>query len=415
MTSVEAVTERRRAAADVSAAVLLGVALVASQWSDLTAARWTLRLLPVWAVLLIMTLPAQARGRLRVPLALTAFLGWCLASHAWSADPGNSTRRLVDLVALIFVGWLTGQVLGAHGALITLARTVRYVLLVCAASLIVAPHWATAPGSDGAPGWHGPFPHKNGLGFFCAFAILTLWVAMPSGWRRRLWLGLVLILLVGSRSASPLAALAAATVLMVWQAARSRGSVRRRLAVDSAASGFLGVVGSVLLLWPDAFFAALGRDSSLTGRRAVWTAVEHWIGKRPLTGFGFGGVWEDPAPVTLALWRESQFDVFYAHNGYLDIELQVGLIGLVLLVAVLVGLVIAATRPGQPAGQWPLGVLVLLLLTAVSESAPFTGNGLLLLALLVGCLGAPVAELRRPPAGEVPSARSVPAVAVATP
>lgn len=410
MTDVQGVTVRRQAAAETSAALLLAVALVASQWSSLLAARWTLRALPVWAVLLFLALPKQSRGHLRLPLSLTAFVGWCLASHAWSSDPGNSTRRLTDVVALVVVGWLTGQVLGTRGAIRTLSRTVRYVLVVSAATLVVAPHWASAPAADGALGWHGPFPHKNGLGFFCAFAILTLWSAMPPGRGRRLWLGLALILLVGSRSASPLGALVVAAVFMVWQAARSEASVRRRLAVDSTAVGLLAALGTVALLWPNVFFAALGRDSSLTGRRAVWTAVEHWIGKRPITGFGFGGVWENPSPVTLALWRESQFDVFYAHNGYLDIWLQVGLIGLVLLVAVLVGLGVATIRPGQQGGQWPLGVLVVLLLTAISESAPFTGNGLLLLALLVGCVSAPAAELRVPPAEADAATSAVPAI-----
>jgi O-antigen ligase len=391
MTAGDAVMiERSRLPAHTSAAVLLGLAFVLSQWSDLVVARWSLRLLPVWALLLYLTVPGPVRARIRLPLALLAFLAWCLASYGWSADPGNSVRRLIDLTALVAVGWVAGSVLGGRRARNALARTVQGMLVLTAATMVIAPTWGAAPTSDGAPGWHGPFPHKNGLGFFCAFAAVTLWTTLPRGWPRRLWLGLVVVLLVGSQSASPLAALVVAASAMAWHTARSSRPVRGRLAADATAAGVLATIGLVALLWPGLLFGALGRDSSLTGRRAIWTAVEHWMGMRPLAGYGFGGVWEDPTAVTLAIWRESRFDAFYAHNGYLDIALQVGFVGLVLLVIVLVGLVVAVVRPARPAGSWPLGVLLLLLLTAISESAPFTGSGMLLLALLVAVQQTPV-------------------------
>jgi len=174
------------------------------------------------------------------------------------------------------------------------------------------------------------------------------------------------------------------------------------LAVDTGAGAALGLLGAAAMLWPDVVFRVLGRDSSLTGRRAIWTAVEHWIGERPVLGYGFGGVWDPSSPLTMAIWRESRFDAFYAHNGYLDIPLQVGVIGLVLLIAVLVGILVAAIRPVRSVGSWPLGVLVLLLLTATTESAPFSGNGLLLVALLAGVLTAPAdtrGEIRHLPDG----------------
>ena len=396
------VSVRSRLPAETSAALLLAVAFVLSQWSDFLVARWLLRLLPVWAGLLLLTMPKLRRGRLRLPLPLTAFLVWCLASFLWTFDRGNSLRHLVDLVALVSVGWVAGQVLGVAAARRTLARTVMYVVVASVLTMVLAPAWSTAPGADGAPGWHGPFPHKNGLGFFCAFAVLTLWTALPRGWSRRLWVGLGLGLLIGSRSASALGALGAAAALMAWHAARSQGSARRRLAVDTCAGAALGLLGAAAMLWPDVVFRILGRDSSLTGRRAIWTAVEHWIGERPVLGYGFGGVWDPSSPLTMAIWRESRFDAFYAHNGYLDIPLQVGVIGLVLLIAVLVGILVAAIRPVRSVGSWPLGVLVLLLLTATTESAPFSGNGLLLVALLAGVLTAPAdtrGEIRHLPDG----------------
>ncbi|MGY1840831.1 MULTISPECIES: O-antigen ligase family protein [unclassified Modestobacter] len=355
-------------------------------------------------MLLLLLLPRGERGRLRLSVPLALFGLWCLASYIWSADPQTSVRRLVDLVALLLVGWATSQVLGAAGARRVLARAVKYVLVVSVVTLVALPGWATEPGGDGAPGWHGPFPHKNGLGFFCALAAITLWSELPRGWPRRLWLGLVAVLLIGSQSASALAAGATAAVVMAWFTLRdANGSLRVRIAADTAAVSALGVLAAVAVLWPEVFFAALGRDTSLTGRRAIWTAVDTAIDERPLLGYGFGGVWGETSPVTLALWRESRFDAFYAHSGYLDIWLQVGGVGLALLVVLLIVTLRGALQArAHQAGAWPLGVMVLLLLTAITESEPFTGNGLLLIALLAGG----TSTLRRQSAG--PLGESVP-------
>jgi len=380
-------SESSRERVQRSAALLVATAFVLSQWSEFVLARWLLRALPIWVLLLLLALPTVDRARLRLSVPLAAFTLWCLSSAAWSADPGTSTRRLIDLVALTAVGWVAGQLCGPTVGR-ALARAVQCLLVVTVVTLVLLPGWATAVGVDGAPGWHGPFPHKNSLGFFCALAAVTLWTHLPPGWSRRVWLGLVLVLLFGSESASALAATAAAAVAMLWITARSRRAAgSSRLVVDSAAATLVAVAGAVALVLPGLLFTVLGRDSSLTGRRAIWTAVEHQSQSRPLVGFGFGGVWEETSPVTLALWRESRFEAFYAHNGWLDIRLQVGWTGLALLVVMLAAIAAGAVRRGGPVGAWALGVLVLLLVTSLTESAPFTGNGLLLLAVLAGCLG----------------------------
>ncbi|WP_138757899.1 O-antigen ligase family protein [Modestobacter altitudinis] len=389
MSTTEAVGLTRAAGrVERSAALLLASAFVLSQWSEFVVARWMVRALPIWVVLIVLALPQARRARLRLSVPLAAFVLWCLVSATWSADPTTTSRRLIDLVALTAVGWVAGQICGASVAA-SLARTVRYVLVATVVTLLVAPGWATAAGVDGAPGWHGLFPHKNDLGFFCALAAVTLWTQLPRGWRRRAWLVLTLVLLLGSASASALGATVAAMVVVLWSQARDRRAAGARLMVDVTAAAGAGVLTAVALVLPDLFLGLLGRDSSLTGRRAIWTAVLDQVQHRPLTGHGFGGVWELTSPVTLAIWRESRFDAFYAHNGWLDIRLQVGWVGLVLLVVVLAAIAVGAVRGGGAVGAWALGVLVLLLLTSITESSPFTGNGLLLIALLAGCLGRP--------------------------
>ncbi|MCZ2858470.1 O-antigen ligase family protein [Blastococcus sp. VKM Ac-2987] len=389
------------------------MSFLVSQWSDVAAMRWTLRLLPLAALVTILCLPAERRGRLRLPLPMLLFGGWCLLSVLWTSDQANSVRRCVDVFALLTVGWVVGQVLGLPAARHVLALAVRGVLLASVVVLVVLPDWSTTPGADGAPGWHGLFPHKNGLGFFCAVAFVTLYCDTSAGWRRRLWLALCAIVVVGSQSASALGATAAAGCVIGWHALRGeRPDDRRRLRTDVMAAAALLIAVLCIVARPGLGLELLGRDSSLTGRREIWTAVIRQIGERPIEGYGFGGVWDRASPVTLEIWRESRFEAFYAHNGYLDLPLQVGFVGLGLFLVLVVSLVLRALghRPYAEAA-WPLGLLAVLLITAFTESSPFTGEGLLLLALLGGFLTPPAVPDGRSP---LRTARRSPAVAGAS-
>jgi O-antigen ligase len=69
------------------------------------------------------------------------------------------------------------------------------------------------------------------------------------------------------------------------------------------------------------FTSSLNRDNTLTGRTEVWEDVLPAMRARPLLGYGFGSFWTDA--------RRALYLIPTAHNGYLDILLQLGEVGLV--------------------------------------------------------------------------------------
>jgi O-antigen ligase len=77
---------------------------------------------------------------------------------------------------------------------------------------------------------------------------------------------------------------------------------------------FLG--GSNLSLFNSTF----GRDETLTGRTQVWQALVPMAMGQPVLGYGFGSFW------TIA--RQELYEINFAHNGYLDILLTLGIVGL---------------------------------------------------------------------------------------
>jgi exopolysaccharide production protein ExoQ len=72
----------------------------------------------------------------------------------------------------------------------------------------------------------------------------------------------------------------------------------------------------------------------LTGRTKIWPVVRDVIATRPWLGQGWGAVWGQ-TPLHLQINRSVGFAVPHSHNGYLDVQLQVGAVGLALLILVL--------------------------------------------------------------------------------
>lgn len=78
---------------------------------------------------------------------------------------------------------------------------------------------------------------------------------------------------------------------------------------------------------------SLGRDMTLTGRTEIWREL---LAQpiNPLIGTGFQSFWQTPLAANFG--EKYYFIVNQAHNGYLEVYLQTGLIGLFLLMAVII-------------------------------------------------------------------------------
>ena len=67
--------------------------------------------------------------------------------------------------------------------------------------------------------------------------------------------------------------------------------------------------------------STVGRSETLTERTDIWAFLVPLAMKEPMIGHGFGGFWTEEMR-----WQSSS----HAHNGYLDVILDLGFVGLVL-------------------------------------------------------------------------------------
>jgi O-antigen ligase len=134
-------------------------------------------------------------------------------------------------------------------------------------------------------------------------------------------------LIVRADSMTSLSCLVMASAVMVmvsqqWVIRRPGGA----LAVVSAAVGlplFALFVNSM-----GALVHSLGRNTTLTGRTAIWKAVLA-MHTNPVIGTGFESFWLGGR--LQAVWNMSVKGIQEAHNGFIEIYLNLGWIGLLLL------------------------------------------------------------------------------------
>ena len=155
----------------------------------------------------------------------------------------------------------------------------------------------------------------------------------------------------------------------------------------------MAVAGVVILLQStfelkEKFIRLLGREPDLTSRTPIWDMLLN-LAPRPWTGAGYESFWSGPRMSDI--WMKmgtGSTGIIQAHNGYIDIYLNLGIIGLALLLG---GIAVGAWKAFQQIEtDYANGVLrILIVLVAViynyTEAAfkPLSNVFVLLLFALV--------------------------------
>lgn len=320
-------------------------------------------------------------GHLRLSWAPLLFVVWICLTVGWSVDAAASVTGALKIAIVTLLG-----VLVAHGrGFADLARVVSLAALwILGLSWIMAialPSVGTSQEMHETGALQGLFVHRNGLGYFAVLATVTFYLSgwSSSGGERRFsrWLPLLMGLasVYASQSRTAWAVCGFAAVLGVLLALVGR--MRKPLSVPLVALlAVLVGAGSVAWTMFDELVVLLGRDPTLTGRTVIWEAVLGGIASRPLHGYGVGALWHEGVDATADMWQLAGFPFYHAHNGYLDITAQAGVIGLALAMAVVLraavnGIRSFASHP-TAARLWPILIVGVVCVYNFSEAVAFT-------------------------------------------
>lgn len=321
----------------------------------------------------------------------------------WSDDPFISLKRWFKASGNLIMVLVVLTESDPYRAIRVILRRLAFILLPLSVLFIkYYPEWGRAYAWGGRPMYTGVATHKNGLGQICLLSgvyfswDLLLILQGKRKWTARLqelpYLVLLVMFLwlfyiVDSATSQICLAIAAALFLVsaVPAVAREPNWI---VAVSGTAALVLGVMEGMLGI-SQVVLSLLDRDPTLTTRVPMWQGLLD-MAVDPVFGAGYESFWlGDRLPKLIAAYGVRQ-----AHNGYLETYLNLGIIGLVLLVGCIVhGLLKVRRYLGVDflSGVARLSLIVIVVFYNWTE-ATFYGVSVMWSLLLLGVMDPPEPE-----------------------
>jgi len=385
----------------------------------------------VGAVIALIALLVGNPGKtlLRVPVPLALLLVLMALSLIWSQYRGFTGIALAAQIGTtIFALFLANQ-FGWRQLLNIFANTLRFVLgaslLFELAAAILGPIKPIFPNYEGdePPSasylWsqgnlfdgdriQGIMGNANLLAFTAVLGIMVFLVEyIVTHKKRSLPLSsLILAVLLAALAKSAgmtlaIALLAFAALIAIFSEGRDR-VMRHRI----YGYGIWALVGVAVfgLIYRTELFDLLGRSPDASGRFYIWGEVLNLIWEKPLEGWGWISYWVPGVEPFEGLIVINKVPMYQAHNAFLDIWLQLGILGLVLLVWLMLQgfnrLWAVAVRHTNPLYLFPLFGFLVIAAQSLTESRLLIEISWVLLVLLTTKSREPFAELE--PLGRTP-------------
>ena len=278
--------------------------------------------------------------------SLMVLIVFMLCSVLWSDIPFISFKRWTRELVAVLMAFLVLSDRSPRQALECILRRMTYILIPF--SLLLVKYFGVY-GVDyerwtGRRIWIGVCQHKNGLGQLCLIAgcfliwsLLNKWRGHRSpAWKYEAHVEALILLIVfwlmrgpGGQTYSATSVVALLLgVLVYW----GLGLARKRK-LNLKAWTLMAVVVIIIIVGTSSVFtggsllgplaSSAGRNATLTGRTGIWSTLLPIAMERPLLGHGFGGFWTTS--------RRLLYPYHHSHNGYLEILLTTGFVGLVLI------------------------------------------------------------------------------------
>ena len=337
----------------------------------------------------LITKPKQVFQIVKMNPLLILFLVWGAASIVWATNPELAMRRILALYLTFiyaislyfhFPGWSLVKFLGI---------TLLFVLVVSMIVALFFPSWGVMSGiHEGA--WRGVFLHKNTLGNFGVLALILfgeLWRTTKTENERKLWaaamiLSILIIFKSDSKTAYILTFIVIAAMLLIRYKINWKANWQFYMLVLLYAVG----LGLAAIIWKyETIRNVLITNETFSGRVPLWQALINMGLNKPL-GFGYGNFWVGENYPSGKIWEIVQWEPPTAHNGYLDIWLGLGWVGLGACFAILG---YASYRhfkhawTGQKFGYFWIFFIGFLVILNITESELLDHNSLLTVLLFI--------------------------------
>src|SRR5919204_5458376 len=322
-------------------------------------------------VLVVQTAREKARVRVAAPLVwVGAYTVWAVASGLWTNSLAGTSFSVQSLaIALVYMfcfAALPREIEDVRRPLMVLAVTSLVVGGLSFLSFFGKIHVSLFLKEGRAQGGVGDPDFFSALELATLPAVLTLGSLARGAWRRVIVYGAVLVSIgsvLTSQSRGGAIGLVFLLVILIALPARTLFRTRKQKLL-----GLLCIFGAGTALIVHSPWAVLPRlqpiagpsqngSAAGSGRLEIWKAAEHTIRDHPLFGTGYGSF---PHESNYLLLNTAGVDLTYyylrptgaeAHNVYLGTWAELGIVGLVLYVGMLVSTAITLRRTAVRAAK----------------------------------------------------------------
>ena len=273
---------------------------------------------------------------------LILVLLFCVLSLVWTIDWIRTVYKSLLVIISTLVAVYLGTRYRPHElpkifvvfSFVVISLSYLLVLFLPDAAIMSTP-WHTGS-------WRGAFSHRNYMGSIIAYGNIIILIIIFVGKEIRLKSLYILFyflswgLIVLSRSATGMILAVLLNVVLFTYLAFLKWGQLLRPRHYKIIIGILAIFGIALVVNMNRLLGILGRDVSFSGRIPLWKYLTgEVLGHNLWLGYGFGAIWDylvfrTKAAITLG-WP---FEVVNSHNGFVDIFLDLGLLGLILFLLV---------------------------------------------------------------------------------
>jgi len=270
---------------------------------------------------------------------------YCGISIAWSDLPYASLKAWIKVMVIPMMALIIITETNYIESLKIVLKRTSYILIPLSIVLI---KYFPAYGRSyspwtGTPFYGGVTTYKNGLGVLCFITgIFIIWdliillrdkTANSEKTPILINIGLlcmILWLLMISDSATSLTVFIVGVCILL---ALEIPIIKSNLNIVAFSLLFFGLLTILSFNVFEGLVSSLGRDATLTGRTVIWKKVLG-MGTNPIIGSGYASFWlGDRGEFLLNLnWQR----LTQAHNGFIEVYLNLGLIGLGLLIMMII-------------------------------------------------------------------------------
>jgi exopolysaccharide production protein ExoQ len=331
----------------------------------------------------VVTLSRRAKTLLSFPLL-------AILSCAWSAEPSHSiVSGAVILVLTLFAIYVSSE--------LSFQRQFELLIFVGAAVLPISIALAVLVPSVGADStaWRGILVSKQNCSAVCTLLLITALHWTCRGVYQKCFrvtyilMCVLLIVMSQSRTGWLLALVAFFLTAAVW--ILQRMPRKQVLATVLLACSVTPIVSYGIYIYSRSILTFMGKDPTLSERTVIWAAVWQAILQHPILGYGFASFWSGLYGPSQNVTLVAGWGLAQAQDGFLDVWLGTGVIGVALIGAIALQAIrnaarCASSKSDEAFVRWSVVVILCVLIFNIGESSIGLFRSTWFLFLLA-CLG----------------------------